>query len=334
MKAETLRAEITSELQSLAWGQWSQLGVSGARPKQREERAADPEALILFTLEVGRTDPRLFDEVLDWLVGNEQLVSVHRLRSLCVGATERALVEAALAWSAKSRGRARTATRQSDAQGDSVEPLFPSLPGPRGDVDPAFLAHGFLREPLVPSGKSQSPRLGEPICFAFRLRRLLGVGVRAEVIRTLLTVRAERISGKVVTASAGFAQRNVREGLAQLVDAGVISAVSVSDDRHYSTEVGDWSTLLGFESPRELPLHYEWIRAYRALAQILRWVQQPGLDELSPYLRASHARTLVEEIEADLRYVGIPHRVSSALGESFWDEFVEIARVAIRDAKR
>jgi hypothetical protein len=34
---------------------------------QREEHAADPEALLLFTFEVGRNDPRLFDEVLDWL---------------------------------------------------------------------------------------------------------------------------------------------------------------------------------------------------------------------------------------------------------------------------
>jgi hypothetical protein len=75
MKAETLSAEVVAALQELAWDQWSQLGISGAMPRQREERPADPEALLLFTLEIGRTDPRLFDEVLDWLALNEPLTT-------------------------------------------------------------------------------------------------------------------------------------------------------------------------------------------------------------------------------------------------------------------
>lgn len=64
MKAERLRDEVAGALQDLAWDQWSQLGVSAAAPKRREERAVDPEALLLLTLEVGRGVPRLFDEVL------------------------------------------------------------------------------------------------------------------------------------------------------------------------------------------------------------------------------------------------------------------------------
>ena len=111
MTAEQLRKEIVADSVAIAWDQWSQLGVSAASPAHREERAADPEALLLFTLEVGRNDPRLFDEVLDWLALNEHLVSVHRLRNVCVDATDRALVGAALDWSARSR-RARTVTRR------------------------------------------------------------------------------------------------------------------------------------------------------------------------------------------------------------------------------
>jgi hypothetical protein len=82
MKAASLRDEIVADCIGLAWDQWSQLGLSGAAPARREERAADPEALLLFTLEIGRDDPRLFDEVLDWLSVNEQFVSVQRLRNL------------------------------------------------------------------------------------------------------------------------------------------------------------------------------------------------------------------------------------------------------------
>jgi hypothetical protein len=334
MKAETLSAEVVAALQELAWDQWSQLGISGAMPRQREERAADPEALLLFTLEIGRSDPRLFDEVLDWLALNEPLTSVHRLRNLCANPTDRALVDAALDWAARARHRKQpTAGAQHSGPPAELQALFPDLPSPRSGLDPAFARHGFARPLLNASGKSQPPRLKAPINFAFRLRRLLGVGVRAEVIRTLLTIRAPRLSGKVITASAGFAQRNVREGLTQLHEAGVIDVASVADERFYSIEFKDWATLLRLEGAPNLPFHYDWIPAFRALTKIARWLQQPGLDELTPFLRASQARTLTEELSSDLRYAGVPVEIYAAHGAEFWDEFVEITRAAIRAAR-
>lgn len=329
MKAETLRDEVLSALQQLAWDQWSQLGISAAAPERREERVADPEALVLFTLEVGRGDPRLFDEVLDWLALNQPLISVHRLRNLCATPTDRALVDAALDWTATARRRGSPDYGDPAAKPD---PLFRSLVAPTENLDPAFATHGLARTRLRPSGRSQVPRFQDPISFAFRLRRLLGVGVRAEVIRTLLTIRAPRLSGRVLTASAGFAQRNVREGLTQLHEAGVVEVANVSDDRYYSVHHQEWAALLGFPSAPKLPLHYDWIPAYRALTQIARWLQQPGLDELSPYLRASQARTLVAVIEADLRYVGIRPGLYVTLGAEFWKDFVELTRAVIRDA--
>lgn len=334
MKAETLRAEVVAALQELAWDQWSQLGVSGAVPRHREERAADPEALLLFTLEIARTDPRLFDEVLDWLALNEALISVHRLRNLCANPTDRALVDTALDWAARVNHRKQPpgSARQSDPPA-ALQAMFSDLPSPRGGLDPAFARHGFARGLLNPSDKSQPPRLQEPISFAFRLRRLLGVGVRAEVIRALLTIRAPRLSAKVITVTAGFAQRNVREGLAQLHEAGVIDAVSVADERHYSIGFQDWATLLRLGDAPSIPLHYDWIPALRALTAITRWLQRPGLDELTPFLRASQARTLTEELGSDLQQAGVPVAVYAARGAEFWDEFVEITRAAIRAAR-
>ena len=334
MKAETLSAEVVSALQELAWDQWSQLGVSAAMPRHREERAADPEALLLFTLEIGRTDPRLFDEVLDWLALNEPLMSVHRLRNLCANPTDRALVDAALDWVAGVRRRTKPTTdaKRTDPT-TGLQALFPNLPRPRSDLDPAFARHGFAREPLHPSGKSQPPRLKLPISFALRLRRLLGVGVRAEVIRTLLTIREPRRSGKVIAASASFAQRNVREGLTQLHEAGVVDVVHIADERHYSIEFQDWAALLRLESTPRLPLHHDWIPAYRSLTQIHRWLQQPGLDELTPFLRASRARTLTEDLSFDLQYARVPVEIYAARGAEFWEEFVETTRAAIRAAR-
>jgi hypothetical protein len=332
MTAAELRDEVVAALLALAWDQWSQLGVSATPPAHREERAADPEALLLFTLEVARNDPRLFDEVLDWLALNEQLVSVHRLRNLSADPTDRPLVNAALDWSARSRRRQRPALEQTGLP-TRLDPLFPFIPTPTDNLDEAFARHGLARNHVEPSRKSGTPRLHDPISFAFRLRRLLGVGVRAEVIRALLTIRARRLSGRVITASAAFAQRNVREGLTQLTEAGVVDVVEISDDRYYSVRHTDWAALLGMPGAPDLPFHYDWIPTYRTLTQILRWLQQPTLDDLSPYLRASQARTLRDALAADLRYAGIPVAVYATLGVDFWDEFVEIVRATVRAAR-
>jgi hypothetical protein len=332
MKAAKFRDEIVAALQALAWDQWSQLGVSAGAPRGREERAADVEALLLFTLEIGRTDRRLFDEVLDWLALNEPLISVQRLRNLSSDPTDRALVDSALAWSARVRGRDRAAS--SAPRTDSIESLFRDIEASPTDLDPSFAQHGFARAPLKRSGKSQSPRLHDPIAFALRLRRLLGVSARAEVIRALLTIRAPRLSTKVITASAGFAQRNVREALTQVYEAGVVARVDLADDRLYEIDHSDWAALLGLPAAPAFPFHYDWIPAFRALTRIARWLQRPGLDDLSPYLLASQARTLVGEIEGDLRYVGVPPALYAAHGADFWDEFVEIVRGSITSAAR
>jgi hypothetical protein len=331
MKAETLRVEVVSALQAFAWDQWSQLGISGAMPSQREERAADPEALLLFTLEVARTDPRLFDEVLDWLALNEPLISVHRLRNLSTDAADRMLVDAALAWVAGVRGRKPPAVADRAEPAD-LRPLFPILPSPRRDLDAPFARHGLARPPLLPSKKSRPPELTLPISFAFRLRHLLGVGVRAEVIRALLTIRAPRISGKVIAASAGFQQRNVRWGLQELQDAGVIDVFGIAGERRYSVAVQDWATLLRLDDAPSLPFHHDWIPTYRSLTRMTRFLGQPGLDELSLYQRASQARTLVDAVAADLRLAGVSIGTYPR-GDAFWDAFVEITRMAVRAAQ-
>ena len=325
MTAAALRDEVAQALQTFAWAEWSQLGISGSPPREREERAIDPEALLLFTLEIGRGEPRLFDEVLDWLALNEPLVSVQRLRNLCAGPEDRALVGAALDWSKRTRRRLPHSPGLPFA--DDLQPLFFAVPPPaRDQLDPEFAKHGLARSWLDPSGKSRAPHIREPISFAFRLRRLLGVGVRAEVLRTLLTIRAHQVPGKVIADSAGFAQRNVREGLAQLHEAGVVA----SQPAGYSTNVAVWAALLEIETAPSMPFHFDWIPTLRALTRIHRWLQRPTLDDLSPYLRASQARTLATEIDGDLRSVVAPLDVYATRGADFWDTFADVTRAAIR----
>lgn len=329
MLAATLRDELTRDLLDFAWGQWAQLGVSGAAPPRAEQRVADPEALMLFTLDLARDDPRLFDEVLDWLSVNDSLISVHRLRGLCVDQIDRSLVDAALNATARRPAGGRPAATSGVSFRD-LERLFCGLGPVRGGVDDRFARVGWARERFTRSHKSQGPQLDRPIAFVLRLRRIFGLGVRAEVMRVLLTVRAPSVPGRLLAEDAGFAGRNVREALQHLEDAGVVRVVKRRDERYYSVDVAGWAIALGIDGARSMPFHFDWVPVFRVLTRFVRWLRQPGLDDLSPYLRASGARTLIAEVAADLDRAGVPPRPRHATGDAYWGVFVEVARQAAR----
>src|SRR5687767_10000042 len=147
---------------------------------------ADPEAHFLFTLQVGRDDPRLFDETLDWLAANSELVSAQRLRNMAGSPDDARLAEAAIAWVSRQGGRSRGFVPKPQPVPPVPEPLFYGSRKPARE-DESFAGFGFLRSPANPSGKSRRPDVRIPVNFAFRLRDVFGVGSRAEVVRFLLT---------------------------------------------------------------------------------------------------------------------------------------------------
>lgn len=305
-----LREALTERLIGFAWDQWSQMGLSVAPPRAIERRAADPEALILFTLEVGRREPRLFDELLDWLAHNHGLVSTQRLRNLCVAQEDGRLAASVLNW---LDTRSRPLVAASDP-----EPLFPAAPDVTGELDPAFAAAGFRRPLVHRSRKSSRPQLDAPINLAFRLRSVFGRDARAEILRVLLTTDAPRVPVGVLSAAAGFADRNVREALAKLTAAG---AIEVGGVRDYRMDWSQWQAAV----PPTRPAHYDWIQGLHAARELLRWLHDPAQAERSDYLLASEARQLVARLEPDLRFAGIPVFGQTTRGAAYWEEFEQTA---------
>lgn len=323
MQASTLRNRVSAALLAFAWDEWAQMGVLAA-PHRESPWAQDPEALLVFTFEVARDDPRLFDEVLDWLALNESLVSARRLRAICQDPTDERLVEAALTWVGQQRrGRAPTSAQ---GRADQVsERLFRELRSPIRDEDPAFAAYGFRRQRAVPSEKSQAPDPTRPINFAFRLRHLLGLSARAEVVRCLLTLEAPWATAAVVARSAGYAKRNVQDALASLRAAGLVSMTAVGAEQRYAVDHAHWADFLDL---RSLPSQRDWPQLLGASRRILRWLDQGGLDELSLYMRASRARDLLEEVHGDLAYAGVPVHFGNTTKDS-WDALIETTELAL-----
>jgi hypothetical protein len=302
MSISEAREDLQGRLASFLWSQWAQMGVL-ATAAHEDRWAADPEALLLLSFEVGREEPRLFEEVLDWLAMNERLVSVQRLRNLVRDEADRALVEAVVGWLGERRRRARleARSRASDAP-TQPQPFFRNSQLPVGDPDPAFLAQRFLKARSKPSGKSQAPNPFLPINFAFRLRSLLGIGVRAETIRVLLTIDAPRVNTQVIAASTAYTKRNAQEALTSLSAAGVVNAFEVGNEQRFSAPRDRWAQFLELD---ELPHHKDWPQLFAAYRKVLRWLADPAHQELTEYMLSSEARTLAEEVLPDLHFAGI-----------------------------
>jgi hypothetical protein len=188
--------------------------------------------------------------------------------------------------------------------------------------------YGWSKPATKPSGKSQPPDLFAPINFAFRLRQILGVGARAEVVRVLLTVEAPRVTAQVITESAGYSKRNVHEALTSLHSAGVIDAVTVGNEQRYGVDRDRWAGLLGLLTD-QLPDHRDWPQLFHALRRLVRWLEDGDHDALSDYMLASEARTLAEEIAPELRYAGVRVNGTVRSGAEYWQDFFELASAAL-----
>jgi len=183
-------------------------------------------------------------------------------------------------------------------------------------TDPVFESFGWLRAPAAPSGKSRAPDSDSPINFAFRLRQLLGVGVRAEVVRHLLTSSLEAATVSDIEATAGYARRNIYEAVTDLHGAGVAVLMPEDGEQRFALNRPRWARLLDIP-PQELPMHRDWAAHLGAAREVLRWLRGVERDELSEYMRASRAAELLDSVRPRLVRAGVvmaPQRgVSSSL---------------------
>ncbi len=241
---------------------------------------------------------------------NERLLSIRRLRAMCTSAADQALVEAAIGWLAWQRPRARLKARPTSS-GSALKPLFHGG-GPVTDADPSFAAEGLLRPSLVPSQKSRTPDLAASINLGLRLRAILGVGIRAEVIRVMLGMRAPWMTAQTLAQTSGYAKRNVHDALAGLVEAQVVRSFTVGGEQRYAIDKDIWAALLQ-RPPDSLPSHRDWPQLFSALRAILRWSGEGAHIGDSDYLLASGARQLLDQLRPELSFAGIPsHRSVTA----------------------
>src|SRR5688572_8033250 len=149
MMPSSLSDDLHAKALDVTWGLWTEIGVSTWERTLRNS-AVDLEALILFTVLVGRFDPRLRDEVYDWCLLNERFIAHSRLRNLI--------------------------RVHKELGHDGTEGYFEELQELTYTNWPRQLKEipGF-----TPSGKSEPPDLSRPSAVQLRYRAVFGTTARA-----------------------------------------------------------------------------------------------------------------------------------------------------------
>jgi len=317
------KKRLEDALHGLLWRQWSQLGVLGAADARSQDLLIDPEALVLLTLESARTEPRLFDEVIDWLLTNGGAIDVQRLRNIVRQDTEYPLRLLAAVGSLLASREPSAKWQRLAALRDGVpkpEPLFillDHLPVPKLRAkDEHFARVGYLRSPYKPRGLSRAVPAQTHATLRFRLRGLFGIGIRAEAIAWLLTHE----SGHANELASGicYSFPGVQQALREMATSQTIHVRRNGREKRYWLEKDRWWNFLDGAQPeagREptalglgaRSLHTgrqlrwtDWPRCFRALAVFLRFSRRRDVESATEYVQASEFRQVLSRVQDGL----------------------------------
>jgi hypothetical protein len=325
---KSFKSEYQDLLLNFLWRQWSAVGVAG-HSEGKDSWAIDPEALLLVTCTLGRHEPRLFDEVLDWLQENGWLINILRLKRILrkeqfAGARVLAAVAGLM-----SKGTDITKWKQlaePPAPLSPPAPLFFAEDGKPlpvvGKPDPQFLRYGLSRGPMRARGYSQKFRPTDLTNLTLQLRALVGVNSRAEALVYLLTHEAAHPSQ--IAREAYYYDRAIQNTLVELGQSGVVQLRSSGREKHYWLKVDHWATLLN--RPDRLPEWVTWPPLLSALERIWLKLNEPRLATLDPLLQSSELRQVMVEVRPSFEQARFDKTLSDDrhyLGEEYLPVFLK-----------
>lgn len=293
----------------IMWPQWIALGAALAGKPCRQS-IVDPEALVVASCSLGRNNPRLFDESLDWTIANHKLLKTSRLRFITseYDAETRRTLAAFADYVSGDVGTEVMGKLQEEAQTEGEVRTVPFwLHDKQADpqtvgADETFLRWGFVRGTPRIRKHSGRPDLENPVNLMLRLRENYGKGARADCVTYLLTDKQG--SSNAIASKIKYKQPSVYRALEQLVSAGVVGKYGQAGWGDYWIDAPEIATVLGLKGKR--PIFLVWPDIFRAFYLVMRdFVENGSIDGRS--LRGiERARELTVSVVPLLRNAGEP----------------------------
>jgi len=282
LPTETLRAlsDVMREATlKVVWQQWAAVGGM-VSARGRAASLVDPEALVLTSLALRSSEPRLTDVLGDWVLRNSDLLSVQRIRNLSAAYPEEVRSGlGAIARIALTEGRDH---RWKALDSDAVSPA-------------AELARRLNKR------RAARVRVGEPAALMLRLRLAFGVGIKADVLTLLLTQEfGEWASVAEVARATGYTVAAVRKAISDLAEARVIEAMA-GTRVEYRASRPRWLGLLGATG---FPVWRDWNDRFVFATTFLAWAEAAEGRPLTGYVVASRGRDLIEANPRAFRWSG------------------------------
>jgi len=308
MLQKDFRYLFLENILNFLWRQWSALGVLG-EARTEDPWVIDPEPMLLFTLEMGRYEPRLFDEVLDWLVVNGTWIDLQRLRGILrgkddtiiklTGAVAKFLVQESD--ERKWRNIANSCKLKMQESPDSPESLFFSKDGkrypPSPEPDSFFMSCGFNRPEVKIRRLTREVPITSQSTIRFLLRALFGVGSRAECLTYLLTNDGGHPSE--VARAIGLSVRGTQDTLIDLSRSGLVLTRTRGKRKiEYWLSHERWWEFLSRGSITEFkkPIWLDWISLFSALSNVWNALNEMREEGISDYMRSSKLRDSMETV--------------------------------------
>jgi hypothetical protein len=334
MSRESFRERFLETVLNFFWREWSVLGAAGGA-RAVDRWAIDPEALLAHSLSFARYEPRLFDEILEWLVLNGRWIDLQRLRGIAKGRPEpnaRRLGAVAEFLSHAAKGDRRKWMRLAHETGSEgafpEEALFLTKEGKPyplpNEMADEFRARGFIRPPFSLRGSARSVPVGSASTIRFLLRALFGVGSRAECILYLLTHESGHPAE--VARSLGISVRGVQDALIELSQSGLVLTRVIGKRKiEYWLSQDRWWAFIrgkGFDDA-DAPVWIGWIDLLSGLANAWEAVDSSAASE-SQYMRSSTLRESIDSISSEIARSGLaasPPPGPDVPPDRFEDEF-------------
>ena len=317
MSGRSFRHLFLENILNFLWRQWSALGVLG-EARTHDPWVIDPEPMLLFTLEMGRYEPRIFDEVMDWLVVNGSWIDIQRLRGILreKDETTKNLTGAMAAFLMKEaderkwKNMSRSCRSQEFDSSGSGQPLFcekDGKPYPISDKpDPDFLSYGFIRPQMTVRRMTRQVPITSHNTLRFLLRAFFGLGSRAECLVYLLTHDGGHPSE--VARAIGISVRATQDALIELSRSGlVLTRILGKRKIEYWISHERWWEFLSKGSIAEIekPVWIDWVALYSALSKVWVALNEIGKEGITDYLRSSKLRDSLDLVGSEFTRSGL-----------------------------
>jgi hypothetical protein len=331
--------KLIEQMLRLLWRQWSAVGVAGTA-KIDDHCVIDPEALLLISTEFARHDSRLFDEILDWLIQNGNLINLKRVFSIRkqypLGNPDILLAISkklrARSSNIKWRSVSKTSIHHSkdsvftNEPASDLIPLFPKIPYNKellNSADMDFREKGYYRPAYKPRGMSQPPSPENPCNLIFKMRSFFGCNSRAEIMTWLLTHPSGHPAQ--IARDTHYFNKSVQATLNEMAASGHVHAYRSKREKHFRILKDEWSFFYNsHHQATDPPQWIQWTKIFSAIQILHQTLNQPGIDNASELFQTVQLRSAFEQANIPLDFTTTSHKIGADFIHSLLDDFARL----------